>query len=152
MESKINPTTPCFIRNNTPELREKLEQLGYTKAQTDQGGWTDESINKCRLLWTDMNGLYFHHYIESRPKSFFEEHIDCGESEDLFLALAALREGSDYGQWFVYDEDVPLIPRLNRYIPEGTFSCCMEDEFTPLVPGVSYHKATQAELINHFGS
>ena len=27
-------TTPCFIRKNTPELRKKLEELGYTN-----GAW-----------------------------------------------------------------------------------------------------------------
>ncbi len=33
-------TTPCFIRKNTPELREKLERLGYTQAQNGHGEWS----------------------------------------------------------------------------------------------------------------
>ena len=37
-------TTPCFIRKNTPELRKKLEELGYIK---NSPIWTDN----CSIIW-----------------------------------------------------------------------------------------------------
>lgn len=32
-------TTPCFIKKNTPELRKKLEELGYTYNGRDTESW-----------------------------------------------------------------------------------------------------------------
>lgn len=37
-------TTAAFIRRNTPELRKKLEELGYVK---NSPKWTDN----CSIIW-----------------------------------------------------------------------------------------------------
>ena len=136
-------TTPCFIRKNTPELRKKLEELGYNHAQNV---WEDKHINKCRLLWTEYYGSYWHHYIEARPKKFFDTHIDCGENEQLFLALAALRDDSDKFQWFCDDEE--------EY--KSLFFCKYDDVEQHIHNEMDgwdcegFHKATPEELIKHF--
>lgn len=43
-------TTPCFIRKNTPELRKKLEELGYRYCST-----FDE---KAPYLWLGEGVIY----------------------------------------------------------------------------------------------
>ncbi len=65
--------------------------------------------------------------------------IDCGENIALFLAIAALRDDSDYRQWFTYGEkwiqnkqnDIEVI----RYGAGNP---------------INFHKATVEELIEHF--
>lgn len=94
---------PCFIRKNTPELRKKLEELGYkpfgsVKYEWDTG-WglsTDNRLGEFESF--DNNGLENIIKCESPD---YEDSIDCGTNEDLFLALAALKDDNDYMQWFV---------------------------------------------------
>lgn len=94
---------PCFIRKNTPELRKRLEELGYkpfgsVKYEWDTG-WglsTDNRLGEFESF--DNNGLENIIKCESPD---YEDSIDCGTNDDLFLALAALRDDSDYMQWFV---------------------------------------------------
>lgn len=94
---------PCFIRKNTPELRKKLKELGYepfgsVKYECDTG-WglsTDNRLGEFESF--DNNGLKNIIKCESPD---YEDSIDCGTNEELFLALAALRDDSDYMQWFV---------------------------------------------------
>ena len=160
---------PCFIRKNTPELRKKLEELGYNRYPLWMADWSDDDSRYVYLV-TDV--LYYTYPQEpTKPKN--GEYIDCGTNEDLFLALAALRDDSDYMQWFVspkthtkrlsgcfgqvigmdghYKEivgyewhrhenkDNALTERLNATIQ-------MEVEDMDFLP----HKATAEELIEHF--
>lgn len=83
-------TQPCFIRKNTAELRKKLEELGYRVLPT-------VTAEKSHALQVDNTGFVF---------GYAQHGIDCGDNEDLFLALAALREDTDEGQWFVMDVEV----------------------------------------------
>lgn len=70
---------------------------------------------------------------------WYDSDIDCEENEQLFLALAALRDDSDYMQWFTNGEkwiqnkqnDIEII----RY---GTGN------------PINFHKATVEEIIEHF--
>ena len=95
---------PCFIRKNTPELRKKLEELGYkpfgsVKYEWYTGGYglsTDNRLGEFESF--DDNGL--ENIIKCCPPDY-EDSIDCGTNENLFLSLAALRDDSDYMQWFV---------------------------------------------------
>ncbi len=104
-------TTPCFIRKNTPELRNKLEELGYkpfgsVKYEWDMGYGlsTDNRLGEFESF--DNNGLKNIIKCESPD---YEDSIDCGTNEELFLALAALRDDSDYMQWFMYPKTRPKI-------------------------------------------
>lgn len=132
-------TTSCFIRKNTPELRKKLERLGYYLHP--------ECIDDDRGNYLFVNREYY----LNRPLGYSEElsrSIDCGTNEDLFLAIAALRDDTDDKQIFTNGK--------------GDFAICREDEKCGGLNGLeyvnmpndfnidNYHKATVKELIEHF--
>ena len=132
----------AFIRKNSPELRAKLENLGYTN-----GAWETPRFHYPYLsVWPNPKfglfkgeGFYMTEddyrldgkVWEYKPK---EDVIDCGDNEELFLAVAALRDDTDRCQWFtdgkmweMDDSDLP-----SHYMQlEG-------------------YKASIEELINHF--
>ena len=85
----------CFIRKNTLELRKKLEELGYTL-----GVCPLEKYGEDKFDW-DIH--LFENKYHFRPYELYglKNNIDCGTNEELFLALAALRDDSDYMQWFI---------------------------------------------------
>lgn len=129
-------TTPCFIRKNTQELRRGLEELGYSKNYPE---WTVD----CSIIWAyqyPIKGFDTPNYVIADSFDIpFDKHsalcgkfIDCGANEELFLAIAALRDDTDKYQWFT-DGDL-------------WFKCgdevCNE--------GRKIHKATVNELIEHF--
>lgn len=76
-------TTPCFIRKNTDNIRNRLKELGYYC--NPYLGWH----NLCTCMFgiisvyswrdDDINGL-----------KEIDVLIDCGTNEELFLAIAAL--------------------------------------------------------------
>lgn len=82
-------TTAAFIRRNTPELRKKLEELGYKK-YGNPFQITDDS-----KLITTIDGEYVPYNVP-----LDDSFIDCGTNEALFLAIAALRDDTDKNQWF----------------------------------------------------
>ena len=165
-------TTPCFIRKNTPEIRKKLEELGYSYTQNGSGEWfipieeltylvtytypTIVSYQGCNGYWNEYN-------------------VDCGTNEELFLALAALRDDTDYMQWFIFPKtQIKRMPgcfgqtvgmdghyqeiigydwiqynmddkKLSEKIESGLSMCCCDEE-KKFIP----HKATVEEIIEHF--
>ena len=109
-------TTQCFIRKNTDNIRNRLKEVGYkmlSPIEYDNLECSDNWVNDIKSL-NDCNG------------------INCGFNEELFLAIAALRDDTDKYQWFT-DGDL-------------WFKCgdevCNE--------GRKIHKATVNELIEHF--
>lgn len=132
-------TTPCFIRKNTQELRRGLEELGYEilnsgnttlDAHNYDGNGSHKSIEEGRAIITSYGNLYGVIYdIDTVTK---KGSIDCGTNEELFLAIAALRNDTDKYQWFT-DGDL-------------WFKC--GDEVRN--EGRKIHKATVNELIEHF--
>ena len=119
-------TTPCFIRKNTEALRKKLEEVGYkmlSPIEYDNLECSDNWVNDIKSL-NDCNG------------------INCGFNEELFLAIAALRDDIDKYQWFT-DGD--------KWIQ------CSEIKFSTYwvyndidINTDTIHKATVDELIEHF--
>lgn len=145
-------TTPCFIRKNTPELRKKLEELGYIK---NSPKWTDD----CNIVWayqySEEKGFDTPHYVIANAFDIpFDKHsrlcgkfIDCGTNEELFLAIAALRDDTDddqlftngKGDWGIYrDGSDGGLPGMDFYGMPNDFEID------------NYHKATVNELIEHF--
>ena len=126
-------TTPCFIRKNTQELRRGLEELGYSHGKPKY--YADDD-NKYDFIMCN-NGIFFllsqkNHVIRNGHPLKKRGSVDCGTNEELFLAIAALRDDTDKYQWFT-DGDL-------------WFKCgdevCNE--------GRKIHKATVNELIEHF--
>lgn len=124
-------TTPCFIRKNTPELKKKLEELGYKYHGRDTESWGTGALY-C------FDGKYYEVY-PAKP-SRYHSIVDCGTNEELFLALAALRDDTDKNQWLTdgkiwgkFGEDLSLysIPIINYLQSKG-------------------HKAIIEEIIEHF--
>ena len=77
-------TTQCFIRKNTDNIRNRLKEVGYkmlSPIEYDNLECSDNWVNDIKSL-NDCNG------------------INCGFNEELFLAIAALRDDTDKYQWF----------------------------------------------------
>lgn len=129
-------TQSCFIRKNTSELRNKLEELGYTTSTICKGGniATSSILGKYSIIsdW-QLNSTNPHITWNNGYR------IDCGTNEELFLAIASLRDDRDYMQWFTDGEkwlqnkqnDIEAI----RYGKDNH---------------INFYKATVEELIEHF--
>ena len=141
---------PCFIRKNTPELRKKLEELGYkpfgsVKYEWDTG-WglsTDNRLGEFESF--DNNGLENIIKCESPD---YEDSIDCGTNEELFLALAALRDDTDFNQWFVMDVEIYIdIHQGDWFIATNR---AKGNHVGTQIDPMYCHKATVEEIIEHF--
>lgn len=120
---------PAFIKKNTQELREKLRVLGY-RVLPDLFNFPCLSIN---------NGL-------AVPADTLNRNggINCEENEDLFLAIAALRDDSDFMQWFIWGKDTSVAKK-------GDWSQCRVPLAGEDILRRGYsHKASVKELIEHF--
>jgi hypothetical protein len=144
-------TTPCFIRKNTQELRRGLEELGYSK---NYPKWTDD----CSIIWAyqyPVKGFDIPCYVIADSFDIpFDKHsvlcgkfIDCGTNEELFLAIASLRDDTDNNQLFTNGKGDWGIYRDGS--DGGLFG--MDFYGVPNDFNLSYyHKATVDELIEHF--
>ena len=131
-------TTAAFIRKNTPELRNKLEELGYYLHP--------ECIDDDRGDYLFVNREYY----LNRPLGYLEEFsrsIDCGTNEELFLAIAALRDDTNYMQWFVCTSDYKESDGKEWKVGDFDLNTC-PDDFDNILP--HWRKATVNELIEHF--
>ena len=68
--------------------------------------------------------------------------FDCGTNEELFLAIAALRDDTDKYQWFTDGDKWILCPKTKF----STFWVYYDID----VNADTIHKATVDELIEHF--
>ena len=134
-------TTSCFIRKNTPELRDRLKELGIRPFLCD------EELNAIGANIKVHNGKVAA-FTCSDSLNNCDHLIDCGTNESLFLAIAALRDDTDDKQIFTNGK--------------GDFAICREDEKCGGLNGLeyvnmpndfnidNYHKATVKELIEYF--
>ena len=128
-------TTPCFIRKNTPEIKKKLEELGYKPFGSVKYEWdmglglsTDNRLGEFESF--DNNSLENIIKCESPD---YEYSIDCGDNEELFLAIAALRDDTDYMQWF-------MIPNTKTVPVPGYCGQQGMAGYQRIVTSVEYHK------------
>ena len=132
-------TTPCFLRHNTKDLIGKLKDLGYRP-------YSDDNIPYDWCIVTSFvgenNDVPYAGIWSNSPDPRCYNPIDCGNNEDLFLAIAALRDDSDKDQWFVS--------------LEGHFFQSKDDVFNVGMANyihffpTRWHKATVEELIKQF--
>ena len=144
---------PCFIRNNTPELRKKLEEFGYKFSGADHIELDCIVTLPHHNTFSVFAAHHFNIYDDSF-KTVWQEYIDCGTNEELFLALAALRNDSNENQWHIVQDtmwDENYNGEITVYYEKGEwliwdYYFYMED----MPPHV--RKATVEEIIEHFKS
>ena len=104
-------TTSCFIRKNSEELLKKLSDMGYyicPCANFEDAVWLDTSkigVTVHGVGYFDSEIKYTDCTREKELKRFIRENpekIDCGINEELFFAIAALR-----------DDDISLNDKIN---------------------------------------
>lgn len=134
-------TTPCFIKRISFELKEKLKELGY------------RDVGKVRYYGESQyiyceGGIFYESpcMIKARYNTF----IDCGDNEELFIAIASLRDDTDINQWFIYNSMDCIIEKLRTI----DWFICDENSIEDFAFYDSLyllcHKATVEELIEHF--
>lgn len=133
-------TTPCFIRKNTDNIRNRLKELGYYC--NPYLGWHN--------LFTCVFGIKSVYSLDDYHTNGLKEIdglIDCGTNEELFLAIAALKDDTDNnqlftngkGDWGIYrDGSDGGLSGMDFYGMPNDFEID------------NYHKATVDELIEHF--
>lgn len=139
-------TTKCFIRKNTSELQEKLKEMGYficPCCNAKNAVWLDNNPHSSSIHGIGYSDETAPATVEEELARFHYETdaIDCGEKEELFLAIAALQDDFDIGQWFTDKEDWFQCPFLK---------IGMNYRDKPKVLFEKWHKATVEELIEHF--
>lgn len=135
-------TTAAFIRRNTPELRKKLEELGYNHP-------TDVIEDERFCIATSPANCNYHIIIKGAFDDTNPHHtwncagrIDCGTNEELFLAIASLRDDTDKYQWFTDGDKWIMCPEI-KFSTYWVYNDI--DVNTDII-----HKATVKELIEHF--
>lgn len=84
----------AYIKKYNPELIEVLKDLGYEPSGFNKD---DEPY-----LFTSGHMFYTTRIEEDKPFSYLYGH-NCEENEELFIAIASIREDNDLAQWFVSD-------------------------------------------------
>lgn len=136
--------TNCFIRKNTPELRGKLKKMGYYVCHCT-GGATAVSL---MALLGEVHAVCDEDVdmFEDEVKSGKCKLIDCWDDEQLFIALAAMRDDTDKDQLFTNGIDWAIKREVARGLglPGFEYLSFPRDIDTPL------HKATKEEIMNYF--
>lgn len=137
-------TTPCFIRKNTPELRKKLEELGY---KLNNGKWMGKYLAAFQIKETKEWRYVASPEWDLQNNPDIDASIDCGTNEELFLAIASLRDDTNNNQLFTNDKgDWGIYRDGSNGGLLGMDFYGMPNDFNLLY----YHKATVNELIEHF--
>lgn len=133
-------TQSCFIRKNSPELINKLIDLGYVKALFDEEYIKSESYG----LIVDQGDIApLEHGIQEMELMFTYNFIDCSDNEELFIALASMTD-DEYGlcdYYIVIDDCNPRYTKgsIHRALP-----------LSSAIHPSCYRKATVEELIEYF--
>ena len=142
-------TAVAFIHKNTPELRKKLEELGYKSVSLIEDRpclFTSSYINVYHSIFAEW-------FDDDNPHTTYNcaDRIDCGTNEDLFLSIAALRDDTNENQWFTNGKEWAYHPRTNCCAPCVTIYKTLIFDYIPEDTNMgNYHKATVEELIEHF--
>lgn len=121
-------TQSCYIRKISKDLSKKLESLGYKESKFVVFASPEITATYCK------SGKY----AVTVENPALLNAIDCGENEELFLSIAALRDDNDYMQYFKAAEVDRLLLCRDKCIEDCT-------TFHEL-----YRKLTPEELIEHF--
>ncbi len=123
----------AFIRINTPELRGKLFELGYKEGRNHRNPIYYDCLYFYKWKFIMLNDDDIEEWLNDEKN----QAVDCGISCTLFLAIAAIRDGTDRMQWFTNGK---------RW-----YLCCEEgDYFLYRIKMMGYHKASVEGIIEHF--
>lgn len=138
-------TQSCFIRKNSKELQNELKKMGYetNSITTDTGCIATASIAGAFIVINEWQW----DSVDPRITWNNKDRVDCGDNEDLFLAIAAINDENDYMQWFVCDDGVSMF----RIDQKGFSADKFVHEYMTGWDTTGYRKATVKELIEEFG-
>jgi hypothetical protein len=138
---------PCFIRKNTPELRNKLEELGYKPSYPIfQCPEAFKYVAACNFFGSKYYGVSddeVSHHGEIKDAIKNRGMIDCGDNEELFIALASMTD-DEYGlrDYYIVTTD------CNPQYVKGSIHRALP--LSSVIHPSCYRKATVEELIEHF--
>ena len=138
-------TTPCFVRVEDPEEREKLiewlEGTGYIFNDCFIGA-RDCAVSKYLKQFYAIAGdphiSRMCKALDSKPE--YGNYIDAGTSVDLFRALAAMNDENDREQWFVVDDG----------FEEEMVCSKSEVDYDYILSCYDHRKATAEEIVEYF--
>lgn len=144
---------PCFIKKNTPELRKKLEELGYIPPYKI---WSDENFAIC-TIYRDNIGEYIVFKIDDDFENVIKPsypYIDCGTNEELFLALAALRDDTPINSYYWFNDKLVMCYSMFDLNINQSITYRFQSVDNPKIcfPSNIYNmrKASIEEIIEHF--
>lgn len=165
-----NNNGDCFIRKNTPELIDKLKNLGFDICPCTQfknSVWLDiyKEINSDQSdkpysihgvgYWDEFEDIKS---LEESLGRFLDENqnsqdpaIDCGENEQLFIILASYnpKENVYINQCFWYkEEDLVFCETSNDGL--NLVCCFFKNNLVQEIEKRFLRKATLEELIDYF--
>lgn|SRR5574344_2101054 len=121
----------CFIQKNTDDIKAKLKDMhidALTYSLTD---------NNCDSICVFEDGgeyKYLPFSYNEKDRDFMNVNaINCEHNDNLFMALASIREEDDYHQWFT----------------NGAVWLYSEDT---IFQKDGFHKASYYELLMHFNN
>ena len=127
-------TQKCFIKKNSKDLRDKIYKLGGRN-----GTWLNDASDILLANETFFRCCDSDLWDDSQLEDM--GYIDCGTNEELFLAIAALRDDTDKDQVFMHQDG-------NFYKCECDSKIDMWGDFEE--PESYPRKATVSELIELF--
>lgn len=154
-------TTPCFVRIEDADEREKLDiwlrRIGRKTLASKNQSYAVASEDS--ILWCNLDGCTIDVMIS-------QGYIDCSTNVELFKALAAMNDENCSEQWFVSD-CLLKFERLKGVVKteHGKRSLCRGEWFKVLIdeardiraawigfrrPKSIAHCASIEEIIKHF--
>ena len=121
-------TEKCFIRKYSQELVNKVVELGHNVIK----------FHEPRYIVCDKNEVYLTSIL---PDKDIDEYTDCDTNEELFIAIASIRNDKPDYQWFVWDDDGVAYNKFKQYISGEHWEEWWWFEV---------HKASVEELIEYF--
>lgn len=128
------------------EMRAWLDKLGYKPSEDFDLNSIFRKPNLSYISLQDPTSLLITSGNDATYRSIGVTGINCRSNPSLFKAVTAIREDSDYMQWFVCGE-----------IEDSVFLCESYDNVESHIHNEmdgwdisNYHKATLEELQEHF--
>lgn len=151
----MNFLTPCFVRVEDAAERKKLiewlEEIGYHVCSCCKyDGWNtldcgpvdrgDVTFEVHGVPDNDEESGYNIEIFKYENSHKDRPSYDCGDSVELFRALAAMNDDNDREQWFVVDDGF-----------QEEMVCSKSDvDYDYILSSYDHRKATADEIVEYF--